>query len=148
MVAYIFTNLGPWTWGILGLLLIGIELFAPGAFMIWLGIAAIATGITVWLFGLGWQAGMLVYALLALVAVVFGRWLNLRIRQADDEVALNRSDRDLVGRVFRLDAPLMEGEGRLRVADSSWRITGPDIEQGAHVRVVRIDGATLVVEPV
>ena len=40
----------------------------------------------------------------------------------------------------------MGGEGRIRVDDSSWRVTGPNQPAGAAVRVVRVDGATLVVE--
>jgi len=36
----------------------------------------------------------------------------------------------------------------MRVGDSSWRITGPELLAGAEVKVVRVDGATLVVEKV
>ena len=45
-----------------------------------------------------------------------------------------------------LDTPIAGGQGRIRVDDSVWRITGPDAPAGASVRVVRVDGATLVVE--
>jgi membrane protein implicated in regulation of membrane protease activity len=38
------------------------------------------------------------------------------------------------------------GEGRIRVGDSSWRVTGPELLAGTQVRVVRVEGATLVVE--
>ena len=38
------------------------------------------------------------------------------------------------------------GEGRIRVDDSSWRVTGADRFAGAKVRVVRIEGSTLVVD--
>jgi membrane protein implicated in regulation of membrane protease activity len=34
----------------------------------------------------------------------------------------------------------------VRVDDSSWRVVGPDAPAGASVRVVRVEGATLVVE--
>jgi len=48
--------------------------------------------------------------------------------------------------VFRLDATMTGGEGRIRVGDSSWRVTGPELLAGSEVRVVRVDGATLIVE--
>ena len=55
---------------------------------------------------------------------------------------------DLVGRSFRLDQPIVSGEGQVRVDDSVWRVVGPDLPAGSAVRVARLDGATLVVERV
>jgi len=148
MLNYIYSGLGPWTWIIVGLLVMGLELVVPGAFMIWLGLAAVATGIVAALFDLGWQAGMLVYAVLALAAVGLGRWLTRNPRQgaAEPEPELNRSDRMLIGRSLRLETPIVDGIGRVRVDDSSWRVTGPDLPAGERVRVIGMDGATLEVE--
>ena len=56
MIAYFVDNLGPWSWIILGLVLMGLELVAPGAFLVWLGLAAVLTGLIDWAFGLSWQA--------------------------------------------------------------------------------------------
>ena len=38
---------GPWGWVILGLVLIGGEVLAPGIFLLWLGLAALLTGAVV-----------------------------------------------------------------------------------------------------
>ena len=38
-------SLGPWKWVILGAVLLGLELAVPGAFMMWLGLAAILVGV-------------------------------------------------------------------------------------------------------
>ena len=48
--------LGPWGWVILGLVLIGGEVLAPGIFLLWLGLAALLTGAVVGLVDLGWQS--------------------------------------------------------------------------------------------
>jgi membrane protein implicated in regulation of membrane protease activity len=32
------------------------------------------------------------------------------------------------------------------MGDSSWRVIGPDLPRGVSVRVLRVEGATLVVE--
>ena len=45
-----------------------------------------------------------------------------------------------------LETPIKDGEGRIRVDDSSWRVTGADRFAGAKVRVVRVEGSTLVVD--
>ena len=34
----------PWTWVVLGLVLLGLEALAPGLFALWFGLAALATG--------------------------------------------------------------------------------------------------------
>jgi inner membrane protein len=139
MIASLIEDLGPWSWIVLGLVLMGLELLAPGAFLLWLGLAAVLTGIADWALGLSWQAALLVFALLSVGAVLVGRLVT---RHKDEEdggrPALNRRGQSLVGQVFI----------RLRVDDSSWRIAGPDTPAGAGVRVVRVEGATLVVEAV
>ncbi len=139
--------LGPWGWVILGLVLIGGEVLAPGIFLLWLGLAALLTGAVVGLVDLGWQAAALVFAGLSLVAVFTGRLLTRRKdEEPDAATGLNDRGRRLIGRVFRLEATMTGGEGRIRIDDSSWRVTGPELLAGSEVRVVRVDGATLVVE--
>ncbi len=147
MVSYVFTNLGPWTWVVLGLVLMGLELLAPGVFLLWLGLAAVVTGVLDAVFGLSWQAAALVFAVLSVVSVLAGRAVTRHPGEEDEgPSALNRRGHALVGRVFILETPIVDGSGRVRVDDSSWRVTGPDAAAGSHVRVVRVEGGTLVVE--
>ena len=142
-----FVNLGGWSWAILGLVLVGGEMLAPGIFLIWLGLAALLTGVVVGLFGIGWQIAMLVFAVFAGASVLAGRLLTRRKgEEPDAATGLNDRGRQLIGRVFRLEATMTGGEGRVRVGDSSWRIVGPELLAGAEVKVVRVEGSTLVVE--
>ena len=142
-----FDTLGAWSWVIFGLILIGGEMLAPGVFLIWLGLAALLTGAVVGLADIGWQAAALVFAGLSLVCVLVGRLLTRRKgEEPDAATGLNDRGRQLIGRVFRLEATMLGGEGRIRVGDSSWRITGPELLAGSEVKVVRVEGATLVVE--
>jgi inner membrane protein len=147
MIQDAFISLGAWAWIILGILLIGIELVAPGSFFLWLGLAAIVTGLIDAMLGLSWQASGLLFALLCVAAGILG-WAATRSRTQDEPQAemLNRRGQSLVGRVFTLETPIKDGEGRIRVDDSSWRVTGADRFAGAKVRVVRIEGSTLVVD--
>lgn len=43
-------------------------------------------------------------------------------------------------------APIVNGVGRVRVGDSEWRATGPDLPTGSRVLVVGAEGTTLEVE--
>jgi|SRR5690349_17938661 len=146
MIANAIQGLGAWAWIILGLALAGLELISPGIFLIWLGFAAILTGLAAGAADLSWQASTLLFATLSVAAVLAGRAISRPAVQKDDASALNRRGEALVGRTFTLEAPILGGEGRVRVGDSSWRITGPDTPAGSAVRVVRVDGSTLVVE--
>jgi inner membrane protein len=141
--------MGGWAWMLLGIALMALEMLAPGLFLIWLGLAAIVTGIVDGVLGLSWQVSSLVFAALCVLAVLAGRKLTMRRGDVPDPARdLNIRGARLVGQSFRLDRPLLNGEGQLKIGDSVWRITGPDMVAGATVKVGRIDGATLVVETV
>lgn len=139
----------PWAWLILGIVLIAIEAVAPGILMIWFGIAAILTALIDWAFGLSWQANAIVFAVLSIVSAVVGWKLT---RHEDEEVGelpmLNRRAEGLIGRVFLLDQAIVRQEGRVRVGDSVWRVSGPDLPSGTQVRVTGVAGTILVVEAV
>ena len=57
-----FIGLGAWAWIILGLVLFGLELIGAGLFFLWLGIAAVVTGLLDAVLGLSWQTAVLFFA--------------------------------------------------------------------------------------
>jgi len=138
-----------WHWLSLGGVLVVIEILAPGVFFLWLGVAALAVGVVSWAFpALHWQYQVLLFAVLAVVAVVGSRRFLRSHPIESDRPDLNRRGEQIVGRVFTLDQPIVDGTGRLKVGDGVWRIAGPDLPRGARVRVAGADGATLRVEPI
>lgn len=147
MMAFDAASWGPWAWIAGGLLLVGLEVLAPGAFMLWLGIAALLTGGLLFLVALGWEASALTFAVLAVGSVLLGRWLSRR-RPAvpQSEPMLNRRGDALVGRMVLLEEPIERGRGRARIDDTVWRLEGPDLPAGQRVRVVGADGSLLRVE--
>jgi membrane protein implicated in regulation of membrane protease activity len=138
-----------WHWWMIGLLLMAVEAFLPGAFFLWIGIGALITGVIVLVmpdFSLVTQV-----ALFAVVAIVSaGSWRQLHPRGSGREhgegAPLNERGRLYVGRVFTLDMAIVNGIGQLRVDDGQWRVAGPDLPAGARVRVQSVEGATLRVE--
>ena len=60
---------------------------------------------------------------------------------------LNRRAEQLVGRVVPLERAIVNGEGRVQIADAFWDVTGPDAPAGTAVRVIAVDGMTLRVRP-
>lgn len=149
MLQSFLTEMGPWSWWIFGLLLLAAELLVPGVFLVWIGLAAITVGaaslalwgMAVW----GWEVQMLVFAVLSVVFVLAGRRVYGRTH-ASDEPLLNQRGATLIGRIGTLADPITDGRGRLRLDDTTWPISGPDLAAGSRVRVMASEGARLVVE--
>lgn len=149
MIGQAIASLGAWTWVAVGALLLIGEIVIPGTFLLWLGLAAFATGAIFLLVPAAWPIQIGVFAALAVASVV--GWFRFARRHGDtasEQPDLNRRIETIVGREFVLEAPMVAGRGRVRIADTVWAATGPDCPSGVKVRVTRVDGATLVVEPI
>jgi membrane protein implicated in regulation of membrane protease activity len=135
-------------WGCLALLLVAAEVLAPGAFLLWLGIAAGAVFLLLLVLP-GLPALAQVVAFLVFAAASIGAYRRF-FRGADastDRPLLNRRAEQLVGRAFDLETAIVDGHGRVKVQDAYWTVTGPDLPVGTRVRVVAADSMNLVVRP-
>ena len=141
-----FHQTAGWVWLVGGVLLCAAEIAAPGAFLLWIGLAAIATGLLAFLADPPLVWSLIAFSVFALGFVLIGR----RLYGAEEETgqALNQRVRGLVGQSFSLDQPIENGTGRIRIGDSLWRVKGADAPAGARIRVTGVaeDGMTLTVE--
>ena len=142
-----FTTLGPWAWIIAGAVLLAMELAVPGAFMMWLGIAAVLVGALSFVVDWSWQWQCIAFAVFAAVSVPLWRRFALKVEPVSEAPMLNRRTEALVGRVFRLEKPIVDGMGTVRIDDTIWRVRGPDRPAGSRVKITEADGANLLVEP-
>ncbi len=133
-----------------GVVLLVLEVLAPGAFMMWLGLAAIGTGLLVhWMDpAFAWQVAA--FAVLSAIGIAAG----LRLRRPRRLTTLNTPGSGLIGRSARV-LSFAGGEIRVRVGDSDWaaRLAGKSAMPaiGMMLRVVGVDGSVLLVaaeEPV
>jgi membrane protein implicated in regulation of membrane protease activity len=137
---------GPWTWLVIGVVLLAIELVAPGVFMLWLGLAAILVGVVSFAVDWTWQSQIIAFVVFSIAAVPLWRRLSRGQNSAPSEGFLNRRADAFVGRVFTLEKPIVDGAGTVRINDSIWRVSGPDAPAGSRVKVVSSDGGLLTVE--
>ncbi len=147
MIVATLASWGAWSWIAFAAVLMALEILAPGYFLIWLGAAAALTGAVFLVLPGPWQIQLAVFAALSLVCL-FG-WVRVTRASNDttsDKPDLNRRMEAMVGREFTLEEPIQAGRGRVRVADSVWLVTGPDLAAGARVRVTDFEGAVLRVE--
>jgi membrane protein implicated in regulation of membrane protease activity len=137
-----------WWWLILALILGIAEIIIPGVFLIWLGAAALLTGIVTLALGLPDAGQFAVFAVTAIVAVYVGRrYFRAHPIESSDPLLNDRAAR-LVGETVLVVEPIVGGQGRVKVRDGVWNARGPDAPSGARVRIMGIEGSFLLVEPV
>ena len=136
-----------WNWWLLGIVFMVIEILAPGVFFLWMGVAALCVGLVLTAVpDLDWQYQWLIFAVLSVGSIV-GWWLYLKRHPTrSDQPLLNRRGEQYIGRVYTLDGPIVNGQGRLRVDDSTWKIGGRDCPAGTRVRVTGVEGVQLIVQ--
>jgi membrane protein implicated in regulation of membrane protease activity len=135
-----------WLWAIAGVVLLIAEIIAPGFFLVFIGAAAIATGLFTVLFDLGLAAQLGLFAIYAVLFVLlFKRWYGEPDGAAADPLLNDRAAR-LIGRSVTVVEGVDEHGGRVRVGDSEWSARGGPASPGAKVRVTSIDGNCLIVE--
>ena len=135
------------TWAAVALLLFAAEALAPGAFMLWLGFAAVVVFLAVLLLpGIPLLAQVAAFIVLSFVSIqLYRKWFRGHERQSD-QPALNRRAAALIGRVVPLERAIVDGRGRVQIADAFWEVSGPELPAGAPVRIVGADTMTLQVE--
>jgi membrane protein implicated in regulation of membrane protease activity len=135
-------------WAAAALVLFAAEALAPGAFMLWLGLAATVVFVVVWLVpGISLLAQAAAFVLLSFVSIQIYRTWFRRSGLVSDQPMLNRRAEQLVGRVVTLESAIVNGRGRLQIADALWEASGPDLPVGTPVRIVSAHDMTLRVEP-
>ncbi|WP_379548872.1 NfeD family protein [Qipengyuania sp. DSG2-2] len=136
-----------WIWVALGLILAAAEMLVPGVFLIWLAMAALATGLLTFMFDLGPVMQVVQFVTVALITVFSAkRILRDRPIVSSDPLLNNRMGR-LVGETATVTVAISHGSGRIHVGDSDWSARGPDLSVGERVRITGNDGSVLLVEP-
>ncbi|MGA0264274.1 MAG: NfeD family protein [Lysobacterales bacterium] len=135
-----------WHWWIIAGLLLILELILPSFFFLWLGIAAAATGFVLLVLpSMPMEMQLVIFSVASVIAVLAWRKYRETRPVESDQPNLNRRGQQYVGRVFTLDRPIQNGVGKVEVDDSTWRVKGPDLPAGTHVKVTGVDGVVFVV---
>lgn len=136
-----------YAWLAIGLVLAAAEMAIPGVFLIWMSGAALIVGALAWFTPIGVPLQIVIFALLAIVAVFLGRrYVRDHPIHEADPLMNKRADR-LVGETVVVTQPIEGGNGKVRLGDSEWLARGADAAVGARLRVTGHDGVVLLVEP-
>lgn len=109
------------------------------------GVAALLVGLALTVSPeMAWTYQVLLFAVLSVGSIV--AW-QLRLRRhptPTEDPLLNRRGHQYVGRVFTLDAPIINGHGKIRVDDSTWKVAVErDCPAGTRLRIIGAEGVLL-----
>ncbi len=137
-----------WLWLIGGVILLAAEIIAPGFFLMFIGAAAVATGLLSLVLPIGIALQLALFAVLTFAIVRVGgrRAYASRYDHSSDPLLNDRAGR-LIGSVVVVVQPVDSNGGRVRVGDSEWSARGKPAAAGERVRVVDVEGNCLKVEP-
>jgi membrane protein implicated in regulation of membrane protease activity len=142
-------SINYWHWFIAGVVLIVLEVFAPGAFFLWLGVSAGVVGLILVVFpDMGWESQFLIFAVISVVSIAAWRVRLQKHPTLSEDTTLNSRTKEYIGRVFLLSEPIENGIGQVHVDDVFWQVSGPDCAVDIKVKVISVDGMVLNVEPI
>lgn len=136
-----------WHWWILAVVLVIIEILAPTFFAMWLAIAACMTGVALFLMPeMQWEYQVFLFAVLSVCSIVVWRHYYNKNPIVTDEPLLNRRGEQYVGRTITLKAPIEDGQGKVQVDDSTWKIEGDDCSAGTKVKIISVNNVVFRVD--
>ena len=138
-----------WHWLAFAVFLLIVELLAPGMFFLWMAQAALVSGMVLFLFPtMAWEIQVFIFSVCSVLGILAARRFFKANPTVSDQPLLNRRTAQYIGRVFTLDQPIVNGQGKIKVDDSTWKISGEDCPVGTQVKVVGAESVVLKVERV
>jgi inner membrane protein len=138
----------PWLWLIGGVLLGIAEMVIPGVYLMWIGGAAVLTGVIALLLPIGVAAQFAIFAVTTIAAIYVGRRFLTANPIASADPMLNDKGARLVGSIVVAVEPVDALSGRVKVGDGVWSAKGAEAAVGDRLRVIGAEGVVLVVERV
>lgn len=115
----------------------------------WLALSGLITGAVVGLSPtLSINIQVFIFSACAIVAVTAWRLYGKKYPAETDQPLLNKRGAQYIGRIFPLYAAIENGEGKIKVDDTIWKVQGEDCDISTKVKVTGMRGMVLYVEKV
>jgi membrane protein implicated in regulation of membrane protease activity len=136
-----------WYWWVLAFVLLILEMLTPGFFFMWLAVSGFITGLLVWLFPvLSVNMQVLLFSAFSVLAITAWRFYGKKLSLATDQPLLNKRGAQYIGRVFNLHEPIENGQGKIKVDDTIWKVHGEDCDIHTKVKVTGVRGTVFDVK--
>lgn len=138
-----------WYWWVLAVVCLVIEILVPAFFFLWMSVAGLITGIIAWLIpSTSTNVQILIFSVLTITTITAWRIFGKKYVIKTDQPLLNRRGSQYVGRVFNLHEAIENGEGKIKVDDTIWKVHGEDCDIHSKVKVIASRGTVFDVEKV
>ena len=136
-------------WFYLGLFLVLLELFAPGVYLIWFGLAAFATGFLskYYEFSAIEVSGVVIACstFFTICGWLFYSRFMKKSKVAEDYKYLNDAAGQHIGKVYTLSEDVVDGRSKAIVGDSVWLIQcDTSLRKGDKVKIVGVDNGVIL----
>ncbi|MDZ7315040.1 MAG: NfeD family protein [candidate division KSB1 bacterium] len=142
-------NISTWmVWMAMAAFFVIAEIFTAGFFILWFGIGAAAAGLAA-MAGAGISVQLLVFIVTSLVLFLLSRRISTKLtHEQPPGIGANRLE-GVEGLVIE-EIDNFHNRGRVRILGEEWRAESADgsiLRSGSPVRVLRVSGTRLIVEP-
>ncbi|MDO9105421.1 MAG: NfeD family protein [Methylovulum sp.] len=138
-----------WYWWVLALVFLVIEMLVSGFFFLWMAAAGLVTGCLIWAIpSTGMETQVLLFSVLSIAAILIWKFAVKKSVIKSDRPLLNKRGAQYVGRVFNLHEAIENGQGKIKVDDSIWKVHGEDCAVNTKVKVIAIRGTVFDVQRV
>lgn len=140
-------DLTSWHWVGLSSILFCLELFvgSPGVILLGIGMSCLIIAAIISVCAISFWVQLILLAVLSFLIGLLGRKVFMT-ENSTSESSLNRLSKNLIGMTLRLEHSIKNGQSRVRINDTIWRIEGPDLLAGTQIEVVDVKGNTLIVD--
>ncbi len=138
-----------WYWWVLAIVFLAVEIFAPGSFFLWMAMSGVVTGSVLLLAPfISLEIQLLIFSVLSFASIlIWRRYFGFK-QQDTDQPLLNKKGAQYIGRTYTLIEPITNGEGKIKVGDTLWKVQGDDCPVDAKVKVVDVNSTILIVTPI
>ena len=140
------TEISPWHWASLGVLLLISEILGAAGFLIGSSIAAfLMSAILVFAPELDWKWQLTIFASSAIIFSVIYMKRFASFNEATDQPTLNKRAALHIGKKVSLKEDTLNGMGRVQIGDTFWKVRcDKDTKTGELVTITDADGMTLI----
>ena len=143
-------EISAWHWASLAIILLVLEMFGTAGFLIGSSIAAFLMAAIVAISpDIDWKWQLAIFSTSAVIfsLIYLKRFANFN--ENTDQPNLNNRAAQHIGKRYTLSEAMINGEGRIQVGDTFWKIScDSDLQASTQIEVTDVDSMTLIVKSV
>lgn len=138
-----------WIWFGIAIFFVILEIILGSFSFIWLALSAVVVSAVLWVWqGIAWHVQFFLFSVLSCMSLIFWHKYLKQYSSKSSPIILNKKIEQYRGKQYVLIEPISNGMGKIKIGDSVWQVTGPDLPLGRKVIVKGMMGTYLEVLPV